>query len=294
MNEIRSILYVPAHRSDWVADAATHGADAVILDLEDSVPADEKSTARRAIDENAPSLSETDTVITVRVNEAGSDWFYEDLDVVGPWLDVVVVPKVESVTEIHSIEAILEFVEHRRNVERRIEIVPLLESAAGIYRAHDIFAASERITAVGGGTSRGGDIQQSLDLGWSAEGFETLYLRSKLVLEAKTVGVEQILSGIWATVDDREGLRAKARRQKQFGFTGMQVVHPSQVEPVNDIFTPRADEVEYYRELIEAFERSQNDDQGVIRFDGEMVDAAKVKKARRVLERADEFGVDTS
>jgi citrate lyase subunit beta/citryl-CoA lyase len=290
MDEIRSTLYVPAHRSDWVADAATHGADAVILDLEDSVPGDKKATARQAITENVKCLSGTDTVVTVRVNETGLDWFYEDLDVIGPWLDAVVVPKVESATEIRSVETLLEFVEHRQNIQNQTEIVPLLESAAGIYRAHEIFTASERIAGVGGGTSRGGDIQQSMNLGWSAEGFETLYLRSKIILEARTAGVEQILSGIWATIDDEEGLREKARRQKRFGFTGMQVIHPSQVEPVNDVFTPTADEVAYYRELVEAFERSQDDDQGVIEFDGEMVDAAKVKKARRVLERADELG----
>ncbi|MGQ4554301.1 aldolase/citrate lyase family protein [Halobellus sp. GM3] len=294
MDEIRSILYVPAHHSDWVAAATTHGADAVILDLEDSVPVDQKPTAREALDENKSTLAEAETVITVRTNEFGSELFYEDIESLGEWVDAVVVPKIESAETVSSIETLLEYVEAKAGLEDRIGLIPLLESPGGVYNAHDILAESDRISAVGGGTSRGGDIQQSLDLGWSAEGSETMYLRSKLVLEAKTAGVDQILSGIWSTVDDEDGLREKARRQRQFGFTGMQVIHPSQVTPVNEVFTPDADTVEYYRELVEAFERSQGSEQGVIEFDGEMVDAAKVKKARRVLERSEVMEPDST
>lgn len=291
MDELRSILYVPAHKRDWVADAPTHGADAVILDLEDSVPVAEKPAAREAIAACRDALAAAETVVTMRVNEPGSDWFYDDVDVVGPWLDAVVVPKAESAAEIRSVETVLEYVEHRQDADERIEILPLIETAAGVYDAHEVLRASDRITAVGGGTSRGGDIQRSLALGWSAEGFETLYLRSKLVLDARAAGVDQLLSGVWATVDDAEGLRAKAARQRRFGYTGMQVVHPVQVEPVNDVFTPDPDDVAHYRDLVEAFERERDGAQGAIEFEGEMVDAAYVKRARRVLERAEAFGV---
>lgn len=292
MRNVRSILYVPAHRGDWVADSTTHGADAIVLDLEDSVPADDKSTARRVIVENESTLNETDAVVTVRVNECGSEWFYDDLDVIGPWLDAIVLPKVESPAEVRSVEAVLDFVEHRLDLQERIELVPLLESAAAIFRAQDIAAAGDRVAAIGCGTSKGGDVQQSLGLGWSPEGLETLYVRSKVVLEARTAGVDQILSGIWATIDDEAGLREKARRQKRNGFTGTQVIHPTQAAPVNDVFTPTREGVAYYRELLESFEQRQGDSQGVIEHAGEMVDAATLKTARRVLDRADEFGVD--
>lgn len=294
MDDVRSILYVPAHRGDWVANATTEGADAVILDLEDSVPGDEKPRARRNVTENAAALSRTDTVVTLRVNRYGSDYFYDDVDTIGPWLDALVLPKVESGSEVRSVAAVLEYVERRREVEEQIEVVPLIETAAGIYNAYDVCVASDRVTAVGSGTSRGGDVQRSLDLGWSPEGLETLYLRSKIVLEARTAGVEQILSGVWATIDDDEGLREKARRQKRLGFTGMQAIHPTQVGIIDDVFTPTTDEVAYYRALVDAFEGSQHDDRGAIEFEGEVVDAAALRKARRVLERADEFGVDTA
>lgn len=292
MDEIRSILYIPAHKDGWVANATTHGADAVILDLEDSVPASEKATARRAITENTTALAEAETTVTLRVNGVDSDWFYDDLALIGSWLDALVIPKVESGTEVQSVEGLLEFVEYQQDITAEIGIIPLLESPTGIYDAYEILTASDRVTGVGSGTSRGGDIQQSLDLGWSAEGFETLYLRSKIVLEARAAGIDQILSGIWATVEDTDGLKEKAQRQKRFGFSGMQAIHPSQIDAINDVFTPNPDDVAYYQEMIEAFEQSQNGDQGVIQFDGEMVDAAKLKQAERVLTRAEEFEIE--
>jgi len=286
MKILRSLLYVPAHRDEWVANAASNGADAVILDLEDSVPADEKEAARAAVSEHADALAAAETTVTLRVNEVDSDAFYADVEVLGSWADAVVVPKAESAAEIRSLESILAYVEHRTDVPAPIEIVPLLESPRGVCAVGEIVSASDRVAAVGSSTSRGGDIQQSLGLGWSPEGDETLHVRSKVVLEARAAGVEQILSGIWATVDDEAGLREKAERQRRFGFTGMQVVHPGQVDAVNDVFTPSAEELDHYRRLVEAFEREQGGEQGAIRFQGEMVDAATVKRARRALERA--------
>lgn len=292
MKEIRSILYVPAHNADWVESATTHGADAVILDLEDSVPVADKPRARQNITDSAASLAEANTVVTLRLNPYQSDWFVEDIDVIGDWLDAVVVPKVETGSELHAIEGVLRYAEHRMDIPHQIDIIPLVETAAGIYNAHDICTSSERVAAIGSGTSKGGDIQQSIDLGWSPAGDETAYIRSKVVLDAKAAGIDQILSGVWATVHDREGLREKALRQKRFGFSGMQVIHPGQVETVNEVFTPSGNELAYNQQLLTAFEQQQDDGQGVIEFDGEMVDAARVKSARRMLERANEFGVD--
>jgi len=286
MNLLRSILYVPAHKDEWVANVGSNGADAVILDLEDSVPTGEKDAARAAVSEHSDALAAAETTVTVRVNEVGSDAFHEDIEVLGSWTDAVVVPKAEAAAEIRSLGSVLEYVEYRADIPERIEIVPLLESPEGICAVGEITSAGDRIAAVGSSTSRGGDIQQSLGLGWSSGGDETLHVRSKIVLEARAAGVEQILSGIWATVDDEEGLREKATRQKRFGFTGMQVIHPGQVDVVNDVFTPSAEELDYYRELVETFEREQGGEQGAIRFNGEMVDAAKVKYARRMLDRA--------
>lgn len=289
MDPIRALLYVPGHETEWVANATSHGADGVVLDLEDSVPADEKDAARAAVTDHERTLADADTTVTLRVNEVRSELFYDDVEVLGPWVDAVVVPKAESAAEIRAMASILEYVEHRADLEDPIEIVPLLESPTGVCSVDEIAAASPRVAAIGSSTSRGGDIQQSLGLGWSATGEETIHVRSKVVLEARAAGVDQLFSGIWATVDDEEGLREKAERQKRFGFTGMQVVHPSQIETVTDVFTPSADEIEYCRELVDAFEREQGGDQGAIRFDGEMVDAAKVKRARRILDRAGEL-----
>ncbi|MFB6206419.1 MAG: CoA ester lyase [Haloglomus sp.] len=268
MDPIRSVLYVPAHREGWVAEAASHGADAVILDLEDAVPTDEKDAARAAVRDHADALAAADTTVTLRVNDVGTAAFHEDAALVDAWTDAVVLPKTESPADVHTLDSVLAYVEHQRNVRNRIEVVPLLESPAGVCAVGDIAGAS-------------------LGLGWSPEGDETAHVRSKIVLEAKAAGVEQVLSGIWASIDDEAGLREKAERQKRFGFTGMQVVHPSQVDAVNDVFTPSGDELDYYRDLVAAFEAETDGEQGAIRFDGEMVDAAKVKQARRALERAD-------
>jgi len=287
MDPIRSVLYVPAHREGWVAEAASHGADAVILDLEDAVPADEKDAARAVVRDHADALAAADTAVTLRVNDVGTAAFHEDVSLVDAWTDAVVLPKTESPADVHTLASVLAYVEHRRNVRERIEVVPLLESPAGVCAVGDIAGASDRVVAVGGSTSRGGDLQQSLGLGWSPDGDETAHVRSKVVLEAKAAGVEQVLSGVWASIDDEAGLREKAERQKRFGFTGMQVVHPGQVDAVNDVFTPSGEELDYYRDLVAAFEAETDGEQGAIRFDGEMVDAAKVKQARRALERAD-------
>lgn len=292
MNELRSLLYVPAHRSEWVADVPSSGADGVILDLEDSVPAEDKAVARDVLLENADRLADAEATVTVRYNPAGTGQFHDDVvALVRPWVDAVVLPKVEAAEDVDRAEALLEHEEHRQGIDEPVEIVPLLESPAGVHRTRSVCAASDRVTAVGGSTSRGGDMHHSLGFEWTPEGTETLYVRSKLLHDARAAGVEQVISGVWSTLDDEDGLREKADRQRRLGYTGMQAVHPRQVEAINDAFTPDAEAVERSRELLDAYERSGSGEQGAIEFEGQMVDAAQVKRARTVLRRAEAFDV---
>lgn len=293
MRPVRSLLYVPANRREWVENALDNGADGYIFDLEDAVPLGEKDDARDVLADELPGFADADVAVTVRVNPPDTGLMEADLDaIVGPGLDAVVVPKLPDPDVVQRVDHVLTYLERVRDLDDRVDVVALPETAEGFRRAYDLCAASDRVDALIGASIRGADVERALGFEWTDEGHERQYMLSKLVMDGRAAGVEQLISGPRADPDDEEGLRREARRARELGYTGFQVIHPKQIPVVEEVFTPDAEEVDRYRELVEAMEDAEADEgRGAVAFEGEMVDLAHIKRAEDVLERARAFGV---
>ncbi|PGF17738.1 CoA ester lyase [Natrinema sp. CBA1119] len=291
MRPIRSILYIPANNEDWVLEAPEkYDADAFIFDLEDSVPPSEKEYAREVV-ADAYEQWDTDKTITVRLNAPDTGLFEADLDaVVHDRLDAVIVPKLPRTEYITRTDHVLSYLEARRGIDSPTEIVALPETPRGFYNAHELCQASDRVAAIVGGTSRGADVERALGWEWTEEGTEKLHMLSKVLLDGKAAGVEQFFGGAWTNVEDIEGLRTEAERLRSLGYTGYQVIHPSHVEPINEIFTPDEDDVAFWQRVMEAMETAElEESRGAVRFEGEMIDVAHIKRGEDILERARAF-----
>lgn len=292
MKPLRSLLFVPGHRPTWMDKALGSGADALILDLEDAVPLAEKAAAREAVRAALPRLHGRGPLLTVRINALETGMSRADLEAVTvPGLAAIVAPKVETAAEVTVLDALLTHYEQQAGLPRgHIELIPVLETAKGIYHAYQIATSSPRVATISAAAGPGGDTARSLGYRWSKDGMETLYLRSKVLLEARAAGVAYPLIASWFDVADLEGLRADAQRNRQLGYTGQIVIHPSHVPIVNEVFTPSAEEIAYYRGLLAAMEAAERRGVAAVTYQGAMVDLAMVKTAREVLALAEAVG----
>ena len=275
---------MPANRVDMLTKSPSYRADALVFDLEDSVPVSEKPKARELAREFIGKLGATNNIY-VRVNAAPTGMLEGDLEAVavgglsGIWL-----AKAESTEEIRATDAMLAALEKKRGLAPgSIEISPSLESARGVWFAYEILAASPRIRSVTCGTAQDGDLQTDLGYTWTAEGNEVLYLRCRVLLAARAAGVEHVLDGAYSNVRDPDGLRICCEAARQLGYRGKAAIHPNQIATMNRIFAPSAQELDYYRRVIEAFDQAVARGSAATTVDGKLVDYAMVGMARRVL-----------
>ena len=284
----RSLLIMPANRADMLTKAPTYGADVLVFDLEDSVPVSEKPKARELAREFI-GKHKASSSIYVRVNALQTGMLEDDLDaVIVDGLLTVRLPKADSADTIRAVDAMLTELERKRGLAPgSIGIQPGMESAKSVWFAYEILSASPRIRSVTCGTAQDGDLQTDIGYTWSAEGNEVLYIRSRVLLAARAAGVEHVLDGSYAKFRDTEGLRICCEAVRKLGYRGKSVIHPSQIETVNRIFTPTAQELDYYRRVIEAFDSAVARGSAATTVDGKLVDYAMVGMAKRVLAWAD-------
>ena len=290
---IRSELFVPGNKEAWMRKAPQYGADALILDLEDSVPPEQKPAARQSVARMVDELGQAGQTIVVRVNRLETGLTGADLEAVaGPHLYCILLPKVEGPADVIEVDTLLRHVERQKGLETcRIFIDPALETASGIRQSWEIANASPRIAHMGASGGKGGDTARSIGFQWTPQGMETLFLRSKVLVDVRAAGIPYPMSGGWMDLHDLDGLRAAARQAKQLGYTGMHLIHPSHVPVVNQVFTPTAEEVAHYRGLIEAMEFQRAKGGAAVTFGGDMVDIAHEETARAMLQMAREMGV---
>jgi citrate lyase subunit beta/citryl-CoA lyase len=293
MKPLRSLLFVPGNKPAWMEKAPQYGADALILDLEDSVPYADKDAARILVRQAIDNLSARGHTLFVRINPLETDMTGDDLGaVVCTGLTGLLPPKVETVDDVQQLDTLLAYFEHREGMmPGSIALIPTLETAKGIRNAYDIALASPRVASIAGGAGKGGDTNRSLGYRWTREGVETLFIRSKVVLDARAAGIEYPLVASWFDVGDLDGLIADAQRNRQLGFSGMLLIHPSHVAPVNQIFTPSAEELAYYKGLLEAMKAAEAQGTAAVTYQGAMVDIAMARTAEQVLEFARAVGV---
>ena len=291
MRPYRSLLFVPGHKPDWADKAVKAGADAVVLDLEDSVPEAEKAAARRQVRDSIERLRGTGVGVglLVRVNGLATRLTGADLEeVVVPGLDGVFAPKVEHATDVLRYDTLLDHFETRNGVAGLQYVIPV-ETVPAIQDCRAIAQASPRVGAMIGPTAEHADIAREVGFEWTPEGLETLYLRSRVLLACREAGIHP-LTALWERLDDRDGLREFAVRGRQLGFRGMVAIHPSHVPVINDVFTPPASEVAFYEGLAAAYEQAALSGSGALRYRGLHIDKAHYDKAVLWLRQARAIG----
>src|SRR6266568_9684256 len=289
MQLLRSLMFVPGHRPRMVQRALGVGEflpsalDVAILDLEDGVPPDEKDRARASIAAalGLPSSGEGPARY-VRVNRDARARDADLAAVLRPGLDGIVAPKIDRPDEVAELARDLDEREDAAGMARgSIHLVPSIESAQGLLEARAIAVCSDRVIALLFGAE---DFARDLSLPTEreAEASELVYARSAVVVAAIAAG-RYAIDGIWPDVTDVDGLRRDALQARRLGFRGKSLIHPGQIETVNEIFSPSAAEVSYARRVITAFEDGQAKGHGAVALDGKLLDPPIVERARQML-----------
>jgi len=275
----RSLLFSPGDQPELLQKAPGTGADTVVFDLEDAVAPSRKDRAREIVAEVLSDQSfSPDCEVCVRVN-ANRETARADIDAIADAarLDAVMVPKVETATDVEAVAGML--ADH----DREAPVIALCESAAGVLHAEEI-AAARSVDAVAFGAE---DLAADIGATRTEEGTEVLHAREHVVLAAAAAGVDAI-DTVFTDIEDTDRLATETAFALELGYDGKMCIHPGQVGVVNDAFTPSEERVAWARRVLDAAAAS---DAGVVRVDGEMIDAPLVAQAETVRERACAAGV---
>jgi citrate lyase subunit beta/citryl-CoA lyase len=292
----RSMLFVPGSRPEMIAKAAASDADAVCIDLEDSVVPDEKASSRGHA---VLALQQRDfgrRIRMLRINALDTPYAYRDVvDVVeaaGDRLDLVMLPKVNTARDVAFVDVLLTQIEASRGFLRPIGIEAQIETAAGFLNAREIAASSPRLEALIFGA---GDYAASMRMPASnigeADQHDDVYpghrwhaVMHTIVAAARAHGL-RCMDGPYAAYRDTAGLDRAALVARSLGFDGKQCIHPGQIATVNAVFSPSADEVARARAVVQAYETAASAGRGAAAYDGRMIDAANLRMAQTILER---------
>jgi citrate lyase subunit beta/citryl-CoA lyase len=281
----RSSLILPVNVPRFVEKAYARGADAIVLDLEDSVPTQEKASARKLVRDSLALAGRGGAEVLVRVNNDPT-LLADDIEVsVHPGLDGLSIPKAESAAQIHDIVARIERLEGARGLTpRHLRLSLAIETPRGLLAVEEIARSSDRIATMSIGVE---DYCLELGVEPSADGLELLYPVARLVTVCKTVGVQPTgLVGSIADFRDLATFEQAAQRARQLGCEGAGCIHPDQVSVLNRVFTPDPAKVEHARRVVEAFEDGVRRGTASVNLDGKMVDVPVYKRAQVVLARA--------
>jgi citrate lyase subunit beta/citryl-CoA lyase len=281
----RSQLFVPANRPKFVAAAGRHGADAIVLDLEDSVPVSERDAARAALADAVATLSDRRDV-SVRVNKP-FDVLVADLDAaVAARPAALLLPKVESSVEVRIVDALVAERELRHGIPRgSIELQLLVETSAGLANVMEIVGSCPRIVAVTLGVE---DLAKELEVEPGAAGFDLSWAHGRVLMAARATGIAPYgLLNSLSNFADLDVLADDVRRSRAFGFVGAFCIHPSQVPVLNAGFAPSENEVARARRIVAALDAAEHHGAASAALDGRMIDVPVADRARGVLRRAD-------
>jgi len=292
----RSQLYVPASKPAMIQKAAASAADAVCIDLEDSVTPAEKATSRANVIHALKEIDFGRRVRMFRINALDTPFAYRDLvevvEAAGDRLDAVMIPKAGSARDIEFVDMLLTQIEAHMRLTRQIGLEAQIETASGFLHAAEIAGASPRLEALIFGA---GDYAASMRMPSSAIGeadeHDEIYpghrwhaVMHTIVAAARVNGL-RCLDGPYAGYTDEAGLARACQIALAMGFDGKQCIHPAQLAAVNATFTPSLEEVTKAGAVLKAYEAAAAAGQGAATHDGRMIDAANLRMARTILER---------
>ena len=282
----RSRLSLPGTEPKYAINAALHGSDAIVLDLEDSVHPAEKDAARILTRNALRSVGFGECERMVRINQLPLG--LEDLaEIIPEAPDLVLIPKVEHPGQVTQVDNMISELKVRHQINRSVWIMPILESGQGIENAAAIASASENVVALTIGLE---DYTADLGVAKTAEGKESLYARTRLVNAARAAGV-QAIDSVYGDVGDMEGLKRWGENARALGFEGMGCIHPAQIPVIHSAFAPSTAEIEKAQKIAGAFEEAQQRSVGVVSLGSKMIDPPVVQRALKLVARAKAMGL---
>jgi citrate lyase subunit beta/citryl-CoA lyase len=282
----RTLLFAPCARPELMAKAQEGDADALIFDLEDSVPVQAKPAARENVRQAfAQGLKKP---VFLRLNHPRAGDCAADLDTLGqhpvPKLAGVILPKAELADDIQALSAQLDAIEARTGQARGVlKILPLVETCLGLRNTYDMARASERVCGMSLASAEQGDFMVDLGGRWTPSSMALAYPRSKMVVDARAAGLQWLVDGVFMNLRDTAALQTECLLARELGFVGKMAIHPTQVEVMHQVFSPTEEEIRHARGLLAAFRAAEAQGIGAVRYEGMMVDYANVRLAERTL-----------
>ena len=276
----RSLIFVPGNNPRFLEKAKKIQADVICFDLEDSVPDDEKISARKLIKTALKSRSEYSSSIFVRTNSPLSGKIPADLkEIVQKGIDGIVIPKVNNIGELKKIQKILSGLEKSKKL-KPIQIIPSIESAEGVVNSYLIASFGKRVTAIVFGIF---DLLNDLGVEYTKDSPGGKYSRYKIPVDAAAAGISAI-DGIWQDLNDLKGLQKDCNFGKSLGYAGKSVIHPDQISMVHKSFYPNKTEISWAEKVCKVYLKSTKKGKGATTVDGKMIDEVHYKQAQALLD----------
>jgi len=280
-----SRLYLPGNTPGLMINAGLHSADAIILDLEDSVSPEKKDEARILVRNALRQVNFYGAERMVRINQG--DIGLADLHFVIPHnVNLVLVPKCENPDQVKIVDSEISAIRKKGSIRNTVFLMPIIESALGVENSFSIAKASENVVALAIGLE---DYTADLGVTRTREGMESLYARTRLVVAAKAAGIQPVDS-VFSDVSDMEALKQYVLASRALGFEGMGCIHPRQISVINEGFTPDNQEIEKAKRILYAFEGATRNGLGVVALGSKMIDPPVVKRAQKTIDLAVKLG----
>ena len=277
---LRSLIFVPGNNPRFLEKAKTLPGDIVCFDLEDSVPLNEKDSARNHIKKALTERSEYKAEVYVRTNSPVSGLIPYDLrQIVQKGINGIIIPKVNNIKEFKKIEKLLAALEKKRKL-KPIELIPSIESAEGVVNAYNIASSSKRISFLIFGVF---DLLNDMSIEYSKQADGAKYARAKIPLDAKAAG-KYAMDAIWQDLNDEPGLEQDCIIGRNLGYAGKSVIHPNQISVVHRIFHPTKEEIEWAEKVFKVYIESTKKNKGATVVEGKMVDEVHFKRAKTLLD----------
>jgi len=276
----RSVLYMPGSNARALEKAKMIPADALILDLEDATAPDAKEMAREQVCEAVKGGGYGMRELIIRVNALSTQWGYQDIAAASrSGCDAILLPKVESADAIRHMEAIM----IANQAPESMRIWAMMETPRSVLSCERIANASPRMECLVMGTS---DLAKELDCTHTRERLPMITSLGLCMLAARAYGLT-VLDGVYLDLGDEDGFRYACRQGADLGFDGKTLIHPKQVGPCNEVFTPRPEDVEWSRRIIAAHSEAAAKDEGVAVVDGKLIENLHVESAERLVAMAE-------
>ena len=285
MELLRTLIFVPGNRANMLERALGFNADIIMVDLEDSVPPAEKVAARDLARQWVPTLRQAGKRVMVRANSLDTGLTRDELTaVISPDLYGVSVGKTESVWDLREIDRIIAPLEAAAGLQPgQIKLIPWIESARAVVNVNEMAAALPRSVAIAFGAE---DYTNDMGIQRTDDGAEVYHPRATIAIAARAAGVAA-LDSPYVAFRNPEGLRQDAGVARQLGYTGKFAIHPAQIDPINELFSPLPEDVAYARRVMAAWNEAEAAGRGSLNLDGKMVDVPVVKRAQNLLALAE-------